>query len=160
MKEQPGSSTVVQGVASDKFAIGYSGIGYRTADVRPVPICREGRGHLLRHLAGLGLLRQLSDCAVPLHLRQQEPQSASRSASRRIREVCDLQGRSKRDDQGWLLSDHERSSRRGPENSRSRWRQILNITVMAASAAITPDFLSGCSGVRWRLKLLRRAGKE
>lgn len=38
VKEQPGSSSVVQGVASDKFAIGYSGIGYRTADVAPVPL--------------------------------------------------------------------------------------------------------------------------
>jgi phosphate transport system substrate-binding protein len=38
VKEQPGSSTVVQGVASDKFGIGYSGVGYKTADVRTVPI--------------------------------------------------------------------------------------------------------------------------
>jgi phosphate transport system substrate-binding protein len=38
VKEQPGSSSVVQGVASDKFAIGYSGIGYVTADVRAVPL--------------------------------------------------------------------------------------------------------------------------
>ncbi|MCC7273551.1 MAG: PstS family phosphate ABC transporter substrate-binding protein [Alphaproteobacteria bacterium] len=38
VKEQPGSSTVVQGVASDKFAMGYSGIGYATADVRAVPL--------------------------------------------------------------------------------------------------------------------------
>jgi phosphate transport system substrate-binding protein len=38
VKEQPGSSSVVQGVASDPFAIGYSGIGYKTADVRAVPI--------------------------------------------------------------------------------------------------------------------------
>jgi len=38
VKEQPGSSSVVQGVASDKYAIGYSGIGYRTADVRAVPL--------------------------------------------------------------------------------------------------------------------------
>ena len=38
VKEQPGSSTVVQGVATDKGAIGYSGIGYKTADVRAVPI--------------------------------------------------------------------------------------------------------------------------
>lgn len=38
VKEQPGSSSVVQGIASDKFAIGYSGIGYRTADVRAVPL--------------------------------------------------------------------------------------------------------------------------
>jgi len=38
VKEQPGSSAVVQGVANDKFAIGYSGIGYQTADVRAVPL--------------------------------------------------------------------------------------------------------------------------
>lgn len=38
VKEQPGSSTVVQGVASDIGGIGYSGIGYKTADVKSVPI--------------------------------------------------------------------------------------------------------------------------
>lgn len=41
VKEQPGSSTVVQGVASDKFGMGYSGIGYKTADVRAVPLSRK-----------------------------------------------------------------------------------------------------------------------
>lgn len=44
VKEQPGSSTVVQGVASDKFAIGYSGIGYATADVRAVPLTKKTGG--------------------------------------------------------------------------------------------------------------------
>jgi phosphate transport system substrate-binding protein len=44
VKEQPGSSAVVQGVASDKFAIGYSGIGYRTADVKAIAISgRDGQ---------------------------------------------------------------------------------------------------------------------
>lgn len=38
VKEQPGSSAVVQGVAKDKYGIGYSGIGYATADVRAVPL--------------------------------------------------------------------------------------------------------------------------
>ncbi|MGH9868308.1 MAG: PstS family phosphate ABC transporter substrate-binding protein [Candidatus Polarisedimenticolia bacterium] len=38
VKEQPGSSSVVQAVASDRYAIGYSGIGYKTADVRAVPL--------------------------------------------------------------------------------------------------------------------------
>jgi len=38
VKEQPGSSSVVQGVARDRYAIGYSGIGYKTADVRAVPL--------------------------------------------------------------------------------------------------------------------------
>ena len=44
VKEQPGSSAVVQGIASDKYAIGYSGIGYKTADVRTVPLAiQEGK---------------------------------------------------------------------------------------------------------------------
>ena len=41
VKEQPGSSSVVQGVAADRYAIGYSGIGYKTADVRAVPLAFE-----------------------------------------------------------------------------------------------------------------------
>ncbi len=41
VKEQPGSSAVVQGVASDKNGIGYSGIGYKTADVRAVPLSEK-----------------------------------------------------------------------------------------------------------------------
>jgi phosphate transport system substrate-binding protein len=41
VKEQPGSSAVVQGVATDRFAIGYSGIGYKTADVRAVPLAKR-----------------------------------------------------------------------------------------------------------------------
>jgi phosphate transport system substrate-binding protein len=38
VKEQPGSSSVVQGVASDKYGIGYSGIGYKTSDVLAVAL--------------------------------------------------------------------------------------------------------------------------
>jgi phosphate transport system substrate-binding protein len=41
VKEQPGSSAVVQGVATDKYGIGYSGIGYKTADVRAVPLAAD-----------------------------------------------------------------------------------------------------------------------
>jgi len=41
VKEQPGSSSVVQACASDRHAIGYSGIGYKTADVRAVPLAAE-----------------------------------------------------------------------------------------------------------------------
>ena len=41
VKEQPGSSAVVQGVASDISAIGYSGIGYITSGVKAVPLGEE-----------------------------------------------------------------------------------------------------------------------
>jgi len=46
VKEQPGSSSVVQAVASDRYAMGYSGIGYKTADVRAVPIASEGTSYV------------------------------------------------------------------------------------------------------------------
>ena len=38
VKEQPGSSAVVQGVANELNAIGYSGIGYRTSGVKTISI--------------------------------------------------------------------------------------------------------------------------
>ncbi|MFN0132323.1 MAG: PstS family phosphate ABC transporter substrate-binding protein [Phycisphaerales bacterium] len=38
VKEQPGSSAVVQAVANDAFAIGYSGLGYKTAGVKALKI--------------------------------------------------------------------------------------------------------------------------
>jgi phosphate transport system substrate-binding protein len=41
VKEQPGSSSVVAGVAGDKHGIGYSGIGYKTADVAVVSLAEE-----------------------------------------------------------------------------------------------------------------------
>ena len=44
VKEQPGSSAVVQSVATDKYSIGYSGVGYKTADVRTVPISSNAGG--------------------------------------------------------------------------------------------------------------------
>jgi phosphate transport system substrate-binding protein len=44
VKEQPGSSSVVQGVASDAAAIGYSGVGYKTEDVNAVPLAAKKGG--------------------------------------------------------------------------------------------------------------------
>lgn len=41
VKELPGSSSVVQAIARDRYAIGYSGVGFRTSDVRPVPLSQE-----------------------------------------------------------------------------------------------------------------------
>jgi phosphate transport system substrate-binding protein len=41
VKEQPGSSAVIQSVASDRYGIGYSGIGYKTADVKAISVGRD-----------------------------------------------------------------------------------------------------------------------
>ncbi len=38
VKEQPGSSAVVQGISADQYGIGYSGIGYATSGVRALPL--------------------------------------------------------------------------------------------------------------------------
>ena len=46
VKEQPGSSAVVQGVGADPYALGYSGIGYKTSAVRALPVKGEdGKFH-------------------------------------------------------------------------------------------------------------------
>ncbi|NUO09572.1 MAG: PstS family phosphate ABC transporter substrate-binding protein [Candidatus Brocadia sp.] len=43
VKEQPGSASVIQGVAEDRYAMGYSGIGYKTSDVRAISLSlKEG----------------------------------------------------------------------------------------------------------------------
>jgi len=47
VKEQPGSASVVQGIASDMYGIGYSGIGYKTADVRAVPLKLDVRSDVI-----------------------------------------------------------------------------------------------------------------
>jgi phosphate transport system substrate-binding protein len=44
VKEQPGSASVVQGVTEDLNGIGYSGIGYRTSGVRPLPLSTKVGG--------------------------------------------------------------------------------------------------------------------
>jgi phosphate transport system substrate-binding protein len=42
VKEQPGSSAVVQGVATDRYSMGYSGVGYATADVKMLKVSLDG----------------------------------------------------------------------------------------------------------------------
>nr|WP_304413892.1 PstS family phosphate ABC transporter substrate-binding protein [Candidatus Magnetobacterium casensis] len=41
VKEQPGSASVVQGITEDRYAIGYSGIGYKTSGVRTLPLASK-----------------------------------------------------------------------------------------------------------------------
>ena len=46
VKEQPGSAAVVNGVAADRAGIGYSGIGYRTSEVRAIPLAKDAKSPL------------------------------------------------------------------------------------------------------------------
>ncbi|OGB66091.1 MAG: phosphate-binding protein [Caldithrix sp. RBG_13_44_9] len=45
VKEQPGSASVVQGITEDKFAIGYSGIGYKTSGVKTISLSEKKGGN-------------------------------------------------------------------------------------------------------------------
>jgi phosphate transport system substrate-binding protein len=44
VKEQPGSSSVVQGITEDKYGIGYSGIGYTTSGVKTLQLAEKDGG--------------------------------------------------------------------------------------------------------------------
>jgi phosphate transport system substrate-binding protein len=44
VKEQPGSASVVQGITSDRYGIGYSGIGYKTSGVKVVALAEKEGG--------------------------------------------------------------------------------------------------------------------
>lgn len=61
VKEQPGSASVVQGVGEDRYAVGYSGIGYKTSGVRVVPLALEA-GEPYRD----GTLENVLDGSYPL----------------------------------------------------------------------------------------------
>lgn len=44
VEQRAGSASVVMALAQDRFGIGFSGIGYRTSDVRPVPLASVSGG--------------------------------------------------------------------------------------------------------------------
>jgi phosphate transport system substrate-binding protein len=47
VNEQPGSASVVQSVGTGLNAVGYSGIGYKTSNVRTVPLAKKEGGELV-----------------------------------------------------------------------------------------------------------------
>jgi phosphate transport system substrate-binding protein len=47
VNEQPGSASVVQGVTKSLNSIGYSGIGYKTASVKALPLSRKDGGEAI-----------------------------------------------------------------------------------------------------------------
>jgi phosphate transport system substrate-binding protein len=103
VKEQPGSAAVVQGVASDRYAMGYSGIGYKTADVREVPLKATATDEAHFGDAGVCLHGQVSARALPLYLCEPEAGRGTRSAASRVHPLRVQQGRTVRRDQGRLL---------------------------------------------------------
>jgi phosphate transport system substrate-binding protein len=50
--EQPGSASVVQSVANQLNAVGYSGIGYKTSGVRALPLSEKAGGAMVEATEG------------------------------------------------------------------------------------------------------------
>ena len=93
VKQQAGSEDVVSKVAGDKFAIGYSGIGYKTDGVRTVPLAVTLRSRMLRYVRRVDLHGQVSRRTISLYLFQQEAERADRPAAPRVYQIYFVQGR-------------------------------------------------------------------
>ena len=89
VKEQPGSAGVVNAVANDKGGIGYSGIGYRTADVRAVPLAKTGNDMPVEPTFANALAGKYPLGRTLVHLRGQEAgQPAARAFARSSSSSC------------------------------------------------------------------------
>lgn len=75
VKEQPGSSSVVQGITGDKYAIGYSGIGYKTAGVKAVPIAEDAESDAVEVKPEFALSGEYPLCRFLLVAMNYRPQS-------------------------------------------------------------------------------------
>ncbi len=93
VKEQPGSASVVQGATVDRFAMGYSGIGYATAGVRAVPLAEKEGGKCYEADPDNAYAGTLPALSLPLRLREQGPGQAAGPADPGIREADGLEGR-------------------------------------------------------------------
>ena len=93
VKQQPGSAEVVRNVANDKFAIGYSGLGYKTEGVRAVPLAAFYGAQCYDTTAERDLFGQISGRPLPVYLFEQRAGRAARPAARRVHQIHSLQGR-------------------------------------------------------------------
>ena len=87
VKEQPGSAAVVNGVAADRAGIGYSGIGYRTSEVRAIPLAKDGKAPLDRAHLRQCHERQLSAGPHAVRLRGPETRRAVAQARGGVSQV-------------------------------------------------------------------------
>ncbi len=135
VKEQPGSASVVQGVTVDRYAMGYSGIGYATAG-RPGAAARGQAGRQVPPGDPRGgLLRDLPARPLPLRLREPRPRQAARPARRRVPQARPLAGTARRSSSRTATSRcRRRSSRKSSPSSSSRERGAVSSTLESASA--------------------------
>ena len=105
VKEQPGSASVVQGVTVDRYATGYSGIGYATAGVRAVPLAEKEGGKCYEADPDNAYAGSVPARAVPLRLHQQGAGQAARPGDAGVRQAHGVEGGAGGGHQGRLLPD-------------------------------------------------------
>ena len=93
VKQQPGSAGVVQAVGTDRQGIGYSGIGYRTSDVRAVPLAKTENDKLVEPTFENALNKTYPLGRTLYHLCGQEARRTADPVGQGIPEVRPLQAR-------------------------------------------------------------------
>ena len=111
VKLQVGSEAVVEGVAGDKFAIGYSGLGYKTDGVRAVPLSVFFGAKCYDTSVESVPCRKIPARALSLYLREQKARRTARRAARRVHQIYSVQGRPDADGKRRLLPDHRGNPR-------------------------------------------------
>ena len=106
VKEQPGSAEVVKMVAADKYAVGYSGIGYRTDGVRTVPLA-VAPGEKCYDTSPASTYSGDYPLARYLYIYlNKAPGKPARPAVAGVRQIRSLKGWAERNDPQRLLSNH------------------------------------------------------
>ena len=151
LKEEAGSEGVVAAVAADKYAIGYSGIGYLTDGVRAVPLAATAASKCADAWFEVGARGQISARALPLYLSEQGPEEAAGARGAGVRQIHPFQGRPGRDDQGRRLSPRQRDADGGNE-AYWEWRRRSEVSRSGAPPSFSKLAPSFSKFFAWNLQ--------
>ncbi len=105
--QEPGSAAVVQSVANDKFAIGYSGLGYKTDGVRTVPLAGF-YGRPCYDTTAEATYSGKYPIARYLYIYlNKKPDELARPAARRVHQIHSLQGWPDTNGKRRVFPDHQ-----------------------------------------------------
>ena len=103
----------------DRYGIGYSGIGYKTADVRAVPLAPDADSEMIPAEAEHAYSGEYPARPLPLPVHQLQARQRAGSAAPRVHPLRLQQAGPGRRDQGRLLPGHRRDRGRRSEVGRA-----------------------------------------
>ena len=104
VKQLGGSSAVIQGVATDQYGIGYSGIGYKTADVKVIPLARNKKSPARAGRTSIWLRRHLPPVPLPAAEHKLQAEVRADPFDRRIHPIRLQSAGADRRDQGRVFA--------------------------------------------------------